>query len=232
MPPRRFKKSKRKRRPTNKPRTKVDKKLSRRISRLENSIETKYIDSTVSEPMDVAGASYAVISGMGQGDDYNQRIGNKITSKRLYLQYRLFVPASDSPALIRFILYWDNQFNSGNFSQLFTGTSPTPEILSSALLDDRSGMISVNAPYNINTKQRYKILYDTTHTMNRGSDLVGLVLNIKKSISLHNAQIIYADTTATNISIPSRMLMVSYFYTVSTDVPTINYTSRYFFTDL
>lgn len=215
-----------------KPRTRVDKSLSRRISKLENSIETKYLDSGASGVVNTTGVTLSMLSGMAQGDDYNKRIGNEVCSKKVYIQYRLYHGPTDVPAQVRVMVYWDLQFNANALADLFTGSSPTAQTMSAAVLDDRAGMISVNAPYNHNTRYRYKMLYDVVHNINHGSDLVGTVLNVKRMINLHNAKIVYADTTADNDSVPSRMLLLSYFYTTATDAPTINFTTRFFFTDL
>jgi len=174
MAPRRYRrKNNRKKKQTAKPRTKVDKRLSRRISKLENSVEMKYIDSSTSGLMDTAGQTFSVISNMSDGDNYNQRVGNQVTAKKVFIQYRIYSPPQFTPTQVRMIFYWDLQFNGGVGAQLFTGGSPTPLELSTALLDDRGGMVSMNVPYNQNTRQRFKILYDVVHTLNPKDIVVG-----------------------------------------------------------
>jgi len=225
----------RRRKKSSKPKSKVDKKLSMRISKLENSIETKYIDSASGGAITTAGQTFSFLQGMGQGDNYDQRIGNQITSKKLKFIYNIFDPSDTAvaPSQVRVMIYWDLQFNGNTYSELFTGTSPDADSLSSCVLDNRAGQITVSAFYNENTKQRYKILYDRVHNINHGSSAIGQVVHVNKTISLSNAKMIFADTTATAASVPSRALLLSYFYvTGAAQVPVMNFVSRYFFTDL
>lgn len=221
-----------------KPVTRADKRLSRRISKLENSIEKKYLDFTTDDFPTNNGIAKSLLSGMADGNNYNQRIGNEVVSNRIFFQYRLFNPAyADSPpaapAQVRMLLLWDKQFNGfeGGVFNIFTGTSPTTLELSTALLDNRSGMISINAPYNQNTKDRFQILYDKVHNMNHGSDIYGVVHNVKKMIPLHNAKVKYSDATSGQATLPSRNLVLVYFDSLSTEPTNINWTMRYFYTD-
>jgi len=216
-----------------KPKTKVDKNLSRRITKLEKSPETKYIDYVMSQPATTGGVAASLISHMDDGPDYNERIGNKITAKRVYLQYRL-VFSTLTAWQLRIIVGWDKQANGQTGLQLFTGTSPTTQELSSALLDDRAGMVSINAPYNQNTKDRYKVLYDRTFNINPDSAALpdDYVVNIRKMINLNNAVVMYSAGTSTIDALPSRNLFVTYYYSFSVDnTVQMNLTSRFFYTD-
>jgi len=163
--------------------------------------------------------------------NYNERIGSKITAKRVYLQYRfVFEP---QPMQLRVIAGWDKQANGQTGLQLFTGTSPTTQELSQALLDDRSSMVTINAPYNQNTKERYKILYDQTFSINPGNSIPSEhVINIRKMINLNNAVVMYSEGTATIDALPSRNLFVAYYYSLYIgSTPQMNFTSRFFYTD-
>jgi len=218
------------------PRTRADKSLSRRISKLENEIERKYLDFTTDDAPTNSGVAKSLLSGMADGNNYNQRIGNQVTAKKLLLQYRLNHPAQadvpgSEPSQIRVMLVWDTQSNGQTAFQIFTGTSPTSVQLSTALLDDRSGMISMNATYNVNTRQRYKILYDVVHNINHGCDFYGQVLNVKKSFSLHNSIVKYSDSTTGLPVMPSRNLVLVYFDSLSLIELNANFTARFFYTD-
>lgn len=239
MPPRRFKRTRRSRKPRQsaKPRSKVDKKLSRRISKLESSIEHKYIDTVSDLTLTNSGGAISLLSAIDDGTDYNERVGNQITAKKVFMQYRLYhesfaVEPGGTPEQVRVILFWDVQFNSNVNFTIFTGPSPTSLELSGALLDNRGGMVTVNAPYNINTSQRFKILYDKVHNMNHGSDLYGVVVNVKKMISLHGATIKYSDASIGVDSMPSRNLVMVAYDSLSTTAAQYNFTTRFFFTDL
>lgn len=215
-----------------KPKTKVDKSLSRRITKLEKSPESKYLDYTTTALPTTGGIAFSLISHMDDGPDYNERIGSKITAKRVYLQYRIVLD-SLQPYQIRIIAGWDKQANGTSGLQLFTGTSPTTQELSQALLDDRSSMVTINAPYNQNTKERYKILYDRTFNINPSNSVpANYVINARKMINLNNAVVMYSEGTATIDALPSRNLFVTYYYSLSTSpVSQMNFTSRFFYTD-
>jgi len=215
-----------------KPKTKVDKSLSRRITKLEKSPESKYLDYTSSASPTTSGVGYSLISHMDDGPDYNERIGSKITAKRVYIQYR-FAFSSLLPMQYRIIVGWDKQTNGTSGLQLFTGTSPTTQELSQALLDDRSGMVSINAPYNQNTKERFKILYDQTHNINPSNSIPPVhFINVRKMINLNNAVVMYSEGTATIDALPSRNLFAISYFSLYTDTnPQLNFTSRFFYTD-
>lgn len=215
------------------PKTKVDKSLSRRITRLEKAPETKYIDYVTSATPTTSGVAFSLISHMDDGPDYNERIGNKITAKRVYIQYRLVFDAIHTWQF-RVIAGWDKQANGQTGLLLFTGGSPTTQQLSEALLDDRAGMVSINAPYNQNTKDRYKILYDRTFNINPDNTATtdGYVVNINKMINLNNAIVTYSEGTATIDALPSRNLFVTYYYSLSSGTGVqMNFASRFFYTD-
>lgn len=217
-----------------KPVTRADKSLSRRISRLERAPEVKYIDFGETITPSAAGTAYSINADLRAGSDYNQRIGNQVISKRYYLQYRLFFQASETPTQIRCIAGWDLQNNTGGSFQLFTGSSPTSQELAVSLFDDRAGQINVNAPYNQNTKQRFKILYDRVHTYNPQTDLVQGAINVKKLIQLNNAKVQYSDDENPALpltTLPSRNLFFAYFTSLTTDIVGINATHRFFYTD-
>lgn len=236
MAPRRYKRrTNRKKKQSSKPRTKVDKKLSRRITKLENAVEVKYSDYATDDVPVNSGLAKSICSTIDDGTDYNERVGNQIISKKVYLQYRAYYPndpMTGGPGTqLRVIMFWDKQFNSNYNFQIFTGVSPTSLELSASLLDNRAGMVSMNAPYNQNTRERYHILYDRVHNINFTSPK-GQVLNVKKMIALHGAKIQYSDASVGVDSLPSRNLVIVYFDSLGLDPIQFNLTTRYFFTDM
>jgi len=215
-----------------KPRTKVDKSLSRRIRKLEKAPELKYHTYISTLTPTASGIAYSLISSIPDGDNYNERIGNQIISKRLSMQYRLiFDPQDGVASQIRCICGWDTQVNGTAPFTLFTGTSPTASDLSNALFDDRAGMPNIMAHYNENTKARYKILYDKTHTVNFKTSTMLEAIQVKKSILLNNALVQYSGTALGIDSLPTRNLFFLYFSSLTDNGPTINANFRYFFID-
>lgn len=234
MPPRRIKRTRRRKpRQSNKPRTKVDKKLSRRISKLENNIETKYLDAVTDDGPTTIGYVKSTLTNMADGDDYNERIGNQVTAKRILLQYRLYQQPTDVPNQVRIMLLWDKQFNAGSPSLIFTGTSPLTEDISTAILDNRAGMVTTIAPYNMNTNQRFKILYDRLHNMTiSGSDLTGTVHVVKRMINLHNAILKYSSSTEANENLPSRNILLVVYSSLGAQADlSLNVATRFFYQD-
>lgn len=236
MAPRRFKKRSRRlrnRAKNSKPVTRADKRLSRRISKLEKGIEMKYLDQVLDAGPTTTGATFNVLANMADGNNYNERIGNKVTSKGILLNYRIYQdPLETAPNQVRIILFWDKQFNGGLGGSLFTGTSPTAADMSAALIDNRAGMVTTIAPYNQNTRQRYKILYDRVHNLTIYDSGAGTVHVGKKFIPLHNAIVNYADNTETNDDLASRTILVAVYSSLGVQASlNLNLTTRYFYTD-
>jgi len=212
-------------------------------------IETKFYDTGIAGTAIVATAAGAemdptpnvlCLNAITQGDGESQRDGRKVVIKSLQIKGMInadtVANSADPPAgrLIRILVVQDKQTNGATGLQLFSGSSPTTLELSNALLDNRSGMVSINAPYNQNTKERFKILYDRTFNINPNDKAGSLdyVVNVRKMINLNNAVVMYSEGTSTIDALPSRNLFVAYYYSLSTD-PSIqmNFTSRFFYTD-
>jgi len=136
--------------------------LAERIHKLEKSPELKFHDSSFG-PSGIVGTGIAwnSICLIPQGDDVEQRSGNKITTKYLTIRAE-FQGLSTSLAdrFCRIIVFWDSAPN---------GASPVvsdANVATQALLDANGATLSPFFSYrNLRTGKRYKILSDTIHKL-------------------------------------------------------------------
>jgi len=219
-----------------KPKSKVDKSLSRRITKLEKQREMKYFDTTVAASPIADGYAVSLVQLMHRGDQYNEREGDNIYTSGLKFSYILTKPATMAsecpPYQIRCIILWDKSNNGGGGFNIFTGTSPTADIESSSIIDNRDGMTTINAPYSMMTKDRYKILYDKVHVINNESSNCVKSTMHKGFIKLSGAKVQYTDAgNAGDIDeLVQRNLIFLYFCAGSTTTQ-INATFRLFYHD-
>jgi len=239
MTVRRTKQTRRKRVAKNaKPKTKVDKKLSRRITRLEKSVEIKYHDSTSTTAPTPSGNIYSLIDQITDGNNYNERIGDRINLKYVRMAFRIAVTPTpvSIPYVLRLILLVDNQFNAnGAPFQISTGTTPTSTELATALFDDRDGQILTIAPYNQNTvggkAARYSILWDKKIINKLYTTQVEQVIEFQKKINLHNMLIRYADSNVGPTTLGNKNLLFLYFNSYTALNPYMESTHRVFYSD-
>lgn len=214
-----------KRRRPQKKRGPTTKQLATRIKKLEHTEELKYIDYLDTAALAVAGTNKCY-SLLGQGDDFNQRIGEETRVKYLNCHLRFTKAASANSSQIRIILYWDMATD---------GLGPTllaSSFIGAGLLDDTFITTKIMSPHNYRTSDRYKILYDKTIYLNPDSSSVVINRMIKINRKLGGAKIKYADSGSTVTSIVSRALNMCFFADSSavTDVTVYNST-RVWFTD-
>lgn len=134
--------------------------LARAAPRIGSRTELKSIDLDLA----TTGASGdgGIKSTMGRtcanaisiGADINQRVGRKITIRSLEMHYNITAdPDQDQPAVCRVMVIFDRQAN---------GTQPAAtDILTSA---------SINAPKNLNNRERFQILKDDLVSVMRLTD--------------------------------------------------------------
>lgn len=168
-----------------------NKQLAVRIKKLEHSEELKYDDTYDATSWD--GATTVVqLTGIAQGDDVNQRVGEEIIAKYANIKFRnVRVGGSTTYANYRVILFWDMQANVG-----------APTLLASTnaglgLLDDTTVSDRFVAPLNYRTKQRYHVLWDKTYELNpTGGSAVPTARTIKKNFNLGGAKVKYSSSSA------------------------------------
>lgn len=234
MAVRRHTKTRRVRKRPVKPRTKVDKSLNRRITKLEHSREVKYIDGTFASVVNTSTPqAFSLVGAITRGDQYNERSGDVITSKKLKISYIITKTISGDTGQYRLILLWDKNFSGGGNFQIAMGPSPTVKEEACSLLDDRDGMVLINAPYNELTHgSRYTILYDKVHIINPDSTGVAVSLFKRKTFALSGAKIEYTNGGDEGVveELVSRNLAMVFITAGSNDMG-INYTGRYYYTD-
>lgn len=195
--------------------------LQHQINRIKHQDELKYDDVYNTTALATTG-TLLTLSSIGQGDDFDQRVGEEVLLKYLNMTLKFVHPAGTGGDFIRCILFWDLQTN-GTGPVLFSSTS-----LNTGLLDDSVISNGVISPHNYRTKHRYKVLMDKCLTINPASSAVEPQLVFKKSISLHNARIKYSDSGATIASIVSRGLCFAILCTASTTaVPALGFRTWY-----
>lgn len=106
--------------------------------------ELKFIDVTSSGTIPTTG-NITGLNGVGQGSDYNQRIGRKIIMKSIYFRIDLVNAGVTANVgdLLRILIVYDCQTNSS-----------TPAI------SDILQTVAYNSPMNLDSRDRYKVLID------------------------------------------------------------------------
>lgn len=154
--------------------------------------ELKFIDTNVNSVNITTGGTVNLINGVAQGTDFNQRIGRKTFIKSLLTNITIFPNAtSQNGDFARLIVLYDTQCNSA-------AVPITTDILTAA---------DVNAPMNLNNRDRFHIIMDKKYTFNPATYTTGNVTggnpvtrwcNKYKKI---NKDTIYSGTGATTGSI-------------------------------
>lgn len=185
--------------------TPTNKDLAERIHKLEHMPELKFHDSSFGPTvMTAAGITWTSIPLIAQGDDVEQRGGNKVTSKNLSLKVEFQGSSTRlGDSFCRMIVFWDTSPNASNPTVWDSAVS------TQALLDGNGGTITAFNSYpNLRTAKRYKIISDTVHklephavgTFTVATGVTTVVIPpyafAKKSVRLGRT-IAYSGTTAT-----------------------------------
>lgn len=136
--------------------------LAERIHKLEKAPELKFHDSQFGPTgLTGVGIAWTSICLVPQGDDVEQRSGNKITSKYVSIRATFQgVNTALGDSFVRCIVFWDSAPN---------GVNPVivdNNVNTMALLDSNAGVVpGFYANRNLRTGKRYKILEDTVHKL-------------------------------------------------------------------
>lgn len=217
-----------KRRPRRRPKSKTNvKNLERRITRIEHSQELKYdfVHPNFS-PVGPSTAGALSLTNIGQGDDYNQRIGEQITAKYLNLHLKLTHGAAPTADALRVMIFWDKQNNGGTTITFLTSVNAAEGVF-----DDSSISVPSQLPRNYRTKDRYVFLLDKVITINADSSSVDKIVTLRRNFKLGNARIKYSDSGSTSASLPSRELLFAVFADGSIATTQVNGIIRFWYTD-
>jgi len=185
------------------------------IKKLIN-IETKFVDLNGSaNTFDSAGA-LVYASGITQGTDISQRVGDSIRMQRVSFSAWVRGGTSFVKTNARVLLVRDLEN---------AGVIPVPSDILSGLSSTQSPMV----PYNyINTRTRFSILFDEMLTLNSNGDASG-VISYSES---HAGHIRYRGTTNGIASAAQGSLFLLFVSNETTTLlPDVTYTLRIEFTD-
>jgi len=204
-----------------------NKQLATRVKKLEKSEELKYIDNY--STLDADTGLLFNLTSIGQGDDFNQRVGEEIVAK--YLNFKCFLtrsPATNvlSALSVRLILFWDMQTNGAN-PDMIASTST----LTGALLDDSTCTNLMLCPHNYRTKHRYHILMDKLVIINFNDIGSNCQKKVKKNLNLGGAKIKYSDSGSGISSQTSRSLHMFALSSATALMPTPRWFFRTWYTD-
>jgi len=203
------------------------KQLATRVKKLEHSEELKYDDFSANASSYGNVSTVYILSNPGQGDNYNERVGEEITSKYVNLKFRLGkIPSTDS-IQYRCLLFWDVQTN-GVGPIVLASTD-----LGQGLIDDTNITNVLYSPLNYRAKMRYHVLMDKNYVLNCDSSSTTKDQVIKKSFQLGGAKIKFKDSSTSISSIVSRCLCLIVISGSSTNVDNCSnlLTARFWYTD-
>lgn len=176
------------------------------LASMINSEKYVFDASQSLQAVDNNGAVYP-LSQIASGDDVNNRTGNSILAKSMYIQGNVLKQASAGASFVRFILFQDTM-NQGS----------TPTVTD--ILNNTGSALAPLSPLNIDHLSRYKILYDKRITLN--SDMSCRQYKVYKKMSSH---IKFTGTAATDVYKNGLYFLIISNEALST-APTINFTSR------
>lgn len=200
-----------------------DKKINRldkKIKQLNNEAEVKYHDVNVSvAPVQTIG-DLVLLNGIGQSaSQVSGRIGAKIKATSIQLRLRLQAPSGADADMdnIRVIIFWDRDAK---------GAAPTvsgnPLATAYAVLSDQAGgTYEWLYPYMMETRNRFKILFDKTYDFNPQmatlttpatgavDEILPMIKTVNKYIKL-NRTVQYGDSGAGIADIDNNSLYILY----------------------
>lgn len=111
--------------------------------------ELKFVDVNNDGASPAAGA-VALLNGITQGTDYNQRIGRKVMIKSIFARFTInnAVTTAAQGDVVRVMIIYDSQAN---------GVAPN--------ITDVLQIAEFDSPMNLNNRDRFKVLHDKFHTM-------------------------------------------------------------------
>jgi len=175
------------------------------------NIETKFLDSNNNDTANQAG-TVSYLSGMAQGTDLNNRVGDSIRIQSIWLAGTCSVVTNNSS--LRVLIVKDNENG---------GAAPA----GSDILQNAGGAGAAVAAYNYINKDRFTIIFDELLVLNT----VSPPTDVLKFESSHNFHIKYRGTGATAASAAEGSLWMATFTDLAATQPTLRYTCRITYTD-
>lgn len=191
--------------------TKAPKAFKRYVKRqISKSVENKYITTYVSGTGVINSGNVFPLITISQGLTDQNRIGDRVTMKRLTFRYN--ISTGDSTNQVRVIIF---QYKAVNFlsltpSVVLNGSSPT-----------------YLSQYNWDGRSQFAVLYDKTHAVN--TDLPSRTFVGRAKMKWAKRQIMFQAGSSTVAANSLFLLMIS--DSSATPHPTIDGEFNFFFTD-
>ena len=174
------------------------------------NIEQKFVDTTVTNNTSRAGG-INYLSGIAQGTDLSNRVGDSIKVQRFSINGYISGAAN---AVVRILIVRDRE-NSGS------------DPVGSDILQNASVAATPFSYVNYINKDRFTILYDSTYTINTVA-IPGTLFEYTVSDLGH---IKYRGTTSASASAAEGSLYLATFTDLAATQPTVVFTSRIEYTD-
>lgn len=167
------------------------------------------------------------------GSDFTDRIGRRIKMKSFLMNlygYINVTTSANTPALVRVLVALDKQWNATSTTGGTIGTSPPVGTGIGITTILRS--ISINAPLNLNNRDRYKVICDKYMPLSIGGPQGRILKIYKKNLNIETT---YGGTTYSGGSIQTNAILIwiiSDRVVASTDEPNVIVNTRIRFIDM
>ncbi len=178
--------------------------------------EIKQNNFSLTDTVTVAG-QWAHVSGLAQGDDFNERVGRQVTSKSLELKYHMI--GNTSAVLtqrIRVVVLYDSQ-----------AQGVVPATLDVFEVDELESLPSANPAQ----KERFKILYDRTHILGNlvwnGTNTMQRTEKFAHTFIKLGRKVYYESTSAAVTGAGKNSLFFCYFSDDDANSPSVVFRARF-----
>lgn len=209
--------------------------LNKKVRRMKNSMETKSVTSQVGPSAMGTAGTLLLLNGIQRGSAPNNRTGNGVRATSVWFMCEMFNDDDNTDTnVVRLILFWDRQANSAV-------PSISGDIDSQGLLDTGTGTSVVFSPPNMNQKERYKIIYDKSHSLQpragNFNPATGALTSViaaskifRKKINL--ARLIqYGGSGATIADLDTNSLYALFITDTNTNPPMVYFSARFNYKD-
>lgn len=202
--------------------------LSKRIKAIEHEIELKAFDTyNVSTSVTTSGTQN-LLNAIGRNVAEYQRIGNQIKTTSVQIKLSAILNTlSLVPNTMRLIVFWDRQCNNGLPTMI--GAATVPSVLDSDYVTE-----PILMPYNINSRDRYTILYDKMHVIGINDIVGGFPVQVRVNINKYikaSRMCRFDDAGTTVASITTNALYCWYVTDQGANGPNVKFASRVYYKD-
>lgn len=222
-----------------------NKALAARIRKVEAKEELKYFDTYVSTASidSATGAAYTNV--MQRGTAINNRVGDVVypTSCHWWLQIKTN-PNNASTVQFRVMIFWDAQCNGAPPTLIGSPSGTTPPLLDLATITDPTF-----APVCLQSRKRYKVIYDKVYSLTPNNVTASSITNnlsatatdtastmnvLSKRVNIRKRLgrvIKYAANNGTYVDIVSNCLWLFMISDQASNAPTVEVATRLYYKD-